>query len=128
MWALLPITFISTSRKDFYVWSICQKMTWPWECIFGMFLLLARLKLSLISYIPYSANFRFNNRPDMLSVLACFLCHFGCYILKQKSLATYSLFGIMLIIKIPILIIDLKLIAEVCVHVNYPIIVMVDRL
>ena len=34
----------------------------------------------------------------------------------------------MLIIKIPILIIDLKLIAEVCVHVNYPIIVMVDRL
>ena len=48
------------------------------------------------------------------------------YILKQKFLATYSLVGTMLIIKITVVKIYLKLIAEVCVHVNYPITVMVD--
>ena len=48
------------------------------------------------------------------------------YILKQKSLATQNLVGIIFIIGIPVLKMDLKLIAEVCLHVNYPIIVMLD--
>ena len=48
------------------------------------------------------------------------------HILKQKSLATPNLVGILLIMKIPVLKMDLKLIAQVCLHFNYPIIVMLD--
>ena len=47
-------------------------------------------------------------------------------ILKQKSLATQNLVDILFIIKIPVLKIDLKRIFQVCLHVNYPLIVMLD--
>ena len=47
-------------------------------------------------------------------------------ILKQKSLATQNLVGILFIMKIPVLKMDSKLIVQVCLHVNYPIIVMPD--
>ena len=43
--------------------------------------LLAWLSLTLVSYIPYYANFRLNNGPNMSSVLACFLGQFGWLIL-----------------------------------------------
>ena len=50
------------------------------------------------------------------------------YILKQKSLATQNYVGILFIIKISVLEMDRKLIAQVCLDVNYPIIVMLDYL
>ena len=50
------------------------------------------------------------------------------HILKQKSLATQNLVCILFIIKIPVLEVDQKLIAQVCQHVSYPIIVMLDWL
>ena len=48
------------------------------------------------------------------------------YILKQKSLATKNVVGIIFIIKIPVLKLDKNPIARVCLHYNYPIIVMLD--
>ena len=43
-------------------------------------------------------------------------------ILKQRSLATQNLVGIIFIIKTPVLKMDDKLIAQICLHVNYLII------
>ena len=48
------------------------------------------------------------------------------YILKQKSLATQNHVSIIFTIKINVLKMDKKLMAQVCLHVNYPIIVMLD--
>ena len=48
--------------------------------------------------------------------------------MKQKSLATQTSVGIILIIKILALKIDLKLIDDVSIHANYPIIFMIDCL
>ena len=57
-------------------------------CKFGglksyLFLVLSRvpliLPLTLVSYIPYYVNFRYDNGPDMSSVLECFLGQYGCY-------------------------------------------------
>ena len=60
---------------------------WPWHRKFGKSLILALLSLSSVSHIPYYINFRFNNGPNMSSILACFFCQFvileACSCLKN---------------------------------------------
>ena len=47
---------------------------WPWHRKFVKSLILTILSFSLVSRIPYyHVNFRFNNWPNMSSILACFL-------------------------------------------------------
>ena len=60
------------------------------------------------------------------NMLSHYVFHIVSCILKQNSLATNSLVGILLIIKISVLKFVFELIAKVCPHVNYPIIVTVD--
>ena len=55
---------------------------WPWHRQFGKSWMLALLSYSLVSHIPYYINFRFNNGPNMSSVLSCILRQFGRYTLK----------------------------------------------
>ena len=52
---------------------------WPWDCKFGKSLILAWLSLPLVSYTLYYGNYWLSNKPDMSSVLACFLRQFGYY-------------------------------------------------
>ena len=60
---------------------------WHWHRNFGKSLILAFLSFSSVSHIPYYINFRFNNGPNMSSILACFLCQFvileACSCLKN---------------------------------------------
>ena len=49
---------------------------WPLHRKFGYSLILALLSFSSVSHIRYYINFRFNNGPNMSSILACFLCQF----------------------------------------------------
>ena len=62
---------------------------WPWYRKFGKSLILASLSFSSASHIPYYINFRFNNRPNISSILACFLCQFvileACSCLKNDN-------------------------------------------
>ena len=76
---------------------------------------------SINSNIPFSLN---SSQLSKMSKISLVLYP----ILKQKSLATQNLFGILFMIKIPVLKMDKKLIAQFCLHVNYPIIVMLDWL
>ena len=52
---------------------------WLWLRKFCKSSILATLSFSSVSHIPYYVNFRFNNGPNMSSVLACFLRQFGRY-------------------------------------------------
>ena len=55
---------------------------WPWHHKFGNSLMLAWFSLTFVSHIPYYVIFRFNNGPNMSSVLACFPRQFGRYTWK----------------------------------------------
>ena len=60
---------------------------WPWHRKFGKSLILALLSFNSVSHTPYYINFRFNNGPNMSSILACFICRFvileACSCLKN---------------------------------------------
>ena len=70
-----------------YFRSIQLLKEWPWHRKFGKSLIIALLPFSSVRHIPYYINFRFNNRPNMSSILACFLCKFvileACSCLKN---------------------------------------------
>ena len=66
-----PLLYWWMNSSDFR--SIQLLKEWPWH---RKTLILALLTFNSVSYIPYYINFRFNNRPNMSSILACFLCQF----------------------------------------------------
>ena len=58
---------------------------WPLHRKFGKSLILALLSFRLVSNIPYYINFRFNDMPNMSSILAFFLCQFVNWEIIERS-------------------------------------------